>query len=409
MRHALAVLFLALFASLPLAAPASGSSPAGPQSGSALESTLPAVLETHREGCASCGKRIFFGKRCATCLVKERLPDKACSACGDDVLIGSLCAPCRVSALDARLQRECLDCDRTTRLGPRCVRCAAAHVTAGFGAMSARVQAFAAGLDDELGARLTTGLEQLGVRAEDARPLDSGAPSERPLTPAEARAQAEAEAIAAAEASWRKRALEFAQARVEAAGEGASELAQQSRSLAKRIAAPGSLGDRTAIAIGAALEVADTIETTKATVAAAGIRRALDVPVQSALGELTLGDLATAKLLDAAPELAGTDLAEDPAAVLAAVIVLDPLGFLMDLELVPTDTEPVSVMEALAARGSEHPERTVAAITLIEAVASLRRGENVTRSLRDLGRSLEVLAPAPTEAPAPDASTGTDD
>jgi hypothetical protein len=150
---------------------------------------------------------------------------------------------------------------------------------------------------------------------------------------------------------------------------------------------------RAAQAVGAAVEIATAVEDKKRDLAHAGAQRVARIPVHSDLGWTTLGDLAHVALVRHAPALEGTDLAEDPAAVLAALVVGDHLHFLLDLQLVPTPDGPVSIVDALQQSSGVDPEVVVACVTVLEAVRKLRRGEDVTRSLRDLSRGLEMLSP----------------
>lgn len=363
------------------------------------------------ETCASCGKSILFGERCATCVVKERLPDKrACDSCEREIRVGSTCTRCLVAKLDAKLTRTCVDCEESVRIGTRCTACAAKHWKARLDQTRARLTELQGELGADLGGRLERGLALLDVTAAEASDdATSDTPGATPGEPADAMPQpfdpaalardAEARKIADAEAGWRERALAFAKAQAESAGDAAAA--------AGRLAEHLALADRAAVALGAALEVADSVETTKEALATAGIQRTLDLTLPSPAGPVTLGDLATARLLSALPELAGTDLAEDPAAVLAALVVMDPLAFLMDFELVPAEGGPLTITEALAARGSQDPETALAVITLVEATGRLKRGENPTRALRDISRCLEILVPEEA-AGAPGADAGRD-
>lgn len=316
-----------------------------------------------------------------------------CTTCGKRVFFRETCAKCVLAKLDAKLAHACVDCETKIRLGTRCTTCAAKHWKARFDQTKARLLELGDGLGADLGGRLKAGLWRLDVTANDAESEDAPqAPDEGPPpTPEEraaALARAEARAIAAAETSWIARAKAFAKLPDSAALAGLTERLD--------------LGGRAVVALGAALEVADSVETTKAKLAAAGIQRALDLPVRTDAGTESLGDLASAQLLAALPELAGTDLAKDPAAVLAAVIVMDPLAFLMDFQLVPSPGEPQSIMAALAERGDQDPAFALATVTLIEAVADLKRGQNVTRALRDISRALDILVPPKEPPPASD-------
>ena len=390
----------------------------GLQAAPAWSGTNAAQPESHRAApvlvgdCVACGKSIYFGERCATCIVKSKLQNQTCTDCDKRILVGERCAMCLLRHVDQGLQHACLDCETTIRVGQRCTSCAAKHLRSRFGQTKARLKAMGARLETSLGARLNSALSRVALTADDAPSAEPG-PSATDANPADPErdaseaadalettqtAAAEAEAIQATETSWRERALAFGQAQKERAALGLAAGADGFGALAERL----DLGGRSVIALGAALEVAESIETTKAQLAEAGIERALAISVASDLGETTLGDLAKVQLLRALPELEGTALANDPAAVFAALIVMDPLGFTMDLELVPTEAGPVSIMEALATRGEEDPTMTFAAITLLESIADLKRGQNVTRAMRDISRALDVLVPSEPAQAAPE-------
>jgi hypothetical protein len=123
------------------------------------------------------------------------------------------------------------------------------------------------------------------------------------------------------------------------------------------------------------------------------------VPVHTELGWTSLSDLATFKLLEVAPEMEGTALAEDPAAVLASLVVADHMYLLMDLKLVATEEGPMSIVNYLAHKGSQDPVKTLAATTALVSVRKIRAGQDLSRSIRDLARSIEVLSDSTGDEP----------
>lgn len=351
------VLALALLAAFP------GATRAVRASSAPLE---PVSALTALGDCQLCGKHIYFGETCVTCILASKRAERShpCGTCEKPILFGEHCAACALLRVKANLAHPCLSCEQTIYVGKRCRTCAAAHFQQGLS--GALERATAAG--SKLGADAEARLRALFPKDEAAR-------------------AAEVQAIETQEASWLGRATEWTKSTGASIAEGVTDLDAQRRA---------------GMAVGAALEVAASIEATKLRLAEAGIGRALELPVKSELGWTSLGDLATAKLLASAPALAGTDLAEDPAAVLAAFVVVDPLAFVMDLELVPGEDGPMTVLDALAAKSTTDPTAAVACLSILEATRRLQRGEDITRSLRDISRALEVLAP---EEPKPAAKS----
>ena len=308
--------------------------------------------------CATCDKHIYFGETCVTCILAERRAERShpCGDCAAPILFGERCATCVLGRTRAQLAHPCVDCEQTILVGTRCASCSTAHFKLGLRGALERATAAGSLLGADARARLAA------------------------LFPKDAAEQLEqTKAVATAESSWLTRAEVWSTSTGTAIAAGVEDL---------------ELRRRAGVAVGAALEVASAIEATKRHLAEAGIERALALPVQSELGKTSLGDLARAKLIAAAPALAGTALLEDPAAVLAALVVADPLAFVMELELVPGEDGPKTVLAALAEKSATDPTAAFACLTILEATQRLQRGEDITRSLRDISRGLEALAPA---------------
>ena len=307
--------------------------------------------------CQACGKHIYFGETCVSCILASKHVERShpCESCEKPILFGEHCAGCALLRAKANFAHPCSSCESTIYVGKRCPACATSHFQQGL--RGALERATAAG--SRLGAGAQARLRALFPEDEELR-------------------AAELQAIETQEASWLGRAKEWTKSTGASIAEDVTDL---------------EVRRRAGMAVGAALEVAASVEATKRRLAEAGIGRALELPVKSELGWTSLGDLATAKLLALAPALVGTDLAEDPAAVLAAFVVVDPLAFVMDLELVPSENGPLTILDALAAKSTTDPTAAVACLSILEATRRLQRGEDITRSLRDISRALEVLAP----------------
>lgn len=317
--------------------------------------------------CATCGKHIYFGERCVSCIVaaKRAAHSHPCAACRKPILVGERCAACAMAAAKEKLAHPCADCGATIHLGTRCASCSAAHFKREFSAALGRARATGAALGEGAEERL----EALFAPSREAR-------------------QAHDKAVATQAASWLERARRWT-----------AELAKDGGS---RVTAAAGQADRHAsIALGAALEVAAAVEDKKRDLATAAFDRVFALPVKTELGVTSLGDLATATLIAGVPEVRDTDLVEDPAAVLTALILVDPMAFLMDFELVPDESGPLTIVDAIAKKSATDPATALACLTLVEATRKLQRGEDLTRSLRDISRALEVLAPEPPSSGSP--------
>ena len=101
----------------------------------AVPTAAPAVASSPALGdCADCGKRIFFGERCLTCIVaeKRRAKEHPCVDCEETILFGERCAGCSLVRGRARLAEAlahpCADCETEIHLGLRCRPCAGANL-----------------------------------------------------------------------------------------------------------------------------------------------------------------------------------------------------------------------------------------------------------------------------------------
>jgi len=309
--------------------------------------------------CATCGKHIYFGERCVSCIVaaKRAAHSHPCSVCDKPILVGERCAACAMAAAKQKLAHPCVDCGTTIHLGTRCTSCSAAHFKHEFQGALGRAKAAGAALGKDAQLRLAALLE-----------------------PSEEAQKEHAKAIEKAESGWLARTSAWT-----------AELAKDGGS--KVTAAAGGLDRHASVALGAALEVAAAVENKKRDLAESAFDRVFSIPVKTELGLTSLGDLATQKLVASVPAVKGTDLVEDPAAVLTALILVDPMAFLMDFELVPDESGPLTIVDAIAKKSASDPATALACLTLVEATRKLQRGEDLTRSLRDISRALEVLAP----------------
>lgn len=352
---------LGLALSLVLAAPLTVPTAAGP-----APEPAPAVADA----CATCGKRIWFGERCLTCVVdaERTARERPCADCEEPILVGERCAGCalarRKAQLTEALEHPCADCEEPILLGSRCRSCAAADLERRLGALVVAGRTGAA----------TAAAMAPAVRERLAAALGLGQDDEASAAAAEAERGALARSVATAEA-W-----------LEADGAALRDDLVD-------------LGEDGLAAVGRALEVASGLHRAKRELAKRGFDGLGRIPVESELGRTSLEDLARTRLLEAAPGLAGSELTEDPAAVLAAMLALDHLYVLTELQLVegPEGEAPRTLLEALEATSGTDPTATLAVVTILESVRKLREGEDLTRALHDIERSLLLLNPTAAE------------
>jgi hypothetical protein len=370
MTHAKRLALVLLVALSPFASTAFGAPKAR-----ALGSSDSALV--YADGCASCGKKIYFGERCLTCIAKETKADhsRPCEVCDKAILFGSLCTRCTYDKATSELAHKCLGCENTIYLGTTCASCTAGRLERSLGVLVAKGEQLTPLAKEELD-RLLAGLQE---KAKNPVELSEGGKARANL------AAEDAKATGLAFAKYASAAADYAKKSGRAIGETAADL---------------ELKQRAATIVGAAVETARVLEATKRRVATRSFQALGKIPVHTELGWTSLSGLAQYKLLEVAPEMAGTALAEDPAAVLAALVVADHMYVMMDLNLVATEGEPISIMEFLALRGTQSPTRALAAATALVSIRRIRAGEELSKSIRDLSRAIEVLAEPIPEKPA---------
>jgi len=101
------------------------------------------------------------------------------------------------------------------------------------------------------------------------------------------------------------------------------------------------------------------------------IKGALSLPVRTGSGTSTLGDLAKDRLVQRFPALEGTDIVEDPAAPITALVTSDRAYFLKDMAIVKSGGEHVSVIEAIGRSSSFDTDKAIKCLELMEATESI--------------------------------------
>ena len=274
-----------------LAALALGLSPAQAAPGGSLALGARSALAGD---CTSCGKTIYFGERCLTCIARESKAGHShpCEVCEKGILFGSLCTKCTYDKAKSELAHKCASCEDTIYLGSTCASCTAGRLETSLGALIQKGEELTPLARAEL-ERLLASLEQKAKGALEGEGDEARAKL----------ADQDAEATERALAKYASAAAEYAKQTGHAIGEAAGSL---------------ELRQRSATVVGAAVETARVLEAAKRRVATKGFQALGKIPVHTELGWTSLSGLATYKLLEIAPEMAGTALAEDPAAVLAS-------------------------------------------------------------------------------------------
>lgn len=388
MKQVIPILFAALLLLIPVSRVEAASS--FRSSTPALEAVAPSA-----DDCASCGKTIYFGERCLTCIAKEAKADRShpCTTCEKPILFGEHCARCSYAKAKEGLAHKCTTCDVVIYLGSTCAACTKSRLQESLSnllAKGAELPPMAKSELDRLLARLDFDEPvEPQVEAQPGQPKDSDA-QDAPDPKA-------AEELAREELAKQDQAAE--QGALEIFTSAAAEYAKKTGTVIGETAETLELKQRATTVVGVAVATAKVLEETKRKVAVSSFTMLGRVPVHTELGWTSLSDLATFKLLEVAPEMEGTALAEDPAAVLASLVVADHMYLLMDLKLVATEEGPMSIVNYLAHKGSQDPVKTLAATTALVSVRKIRAGQDLSRSIRDLARSIEVLSDSTGDEP----------
>ena len=368
-----------LFAVLLMLVPASGAHTAPP---------TPRLVAPTADDCASCGKTIYFGERCLTCIATEAKANRShpCATCEKPILFGDNCAICTFDNAKQGLAHKCTTCDEVIYLGSTCAACTKTRLQSSLGellAKGAELTPLAKSELDRLLARLEFGEPRQSTdgdepgEVKDAEGPEASTPRTLEEIAREKQVKLDYLAEMGALETFAKAAAEYAEQTGKVIGETATDL---------------KLKQRATTVVGAAVATAKVLEETKRKVAVSSFTMLGRVPVHTELGWTSLNDLAMFKLLEVAPEMEGTDLAKDPAAVLASLVVADHMYLLMDMKLVATEEGPMSIVEYLADKGSKNPAKTLAATTALVSVRKIRAGQELSRSIRDLARAIEVLS-----------------
>ena len=137
--------------------------------------------------------------------------------------------------------------------------------------------------------------------------------------------------------------------------------------------------------VGTVLEVRRQLKATQRETTRRALDLAFKLPVRTRSGEMTLGDLAKDRLVGRFPVLEGTDIVEDPAGPLTALITSDKRYFLTEFRFVKSGGERVSVVQAARNSSAFNTDKAMRCLDLMEAT------ESVTHAVTTGEGSLDAL------------------
>jgi hypothetical protein len=142
-----------------------------------------------------------------------------------------------------------------------------------------------------------------------------------------------------------------------------------------------------------AIEIRDIVSDTKRELTYRTLRSIGAVRVNTPDGPRALEQLARDRIVAQVPGLAGSDLVEDPATVVAALLISDRDYFLHSMKIVQIDGQYISVADALARGSGLDPAVSRELMAVVAAADTLSRGDDVLTSLDVLQCGLDRLPP----------------
>lgn len=119
---------------------------------------------------------------------------------------------------------------------------------------------------------------------------------------------------------------------------------------------------------------------------------AFKLPVQTGTGTSTLGDLARDRLVQRFPCLDGTDITEDPAGPITALLINDRKYFLTEFQIVKSGHEYVSITKAIGRSSSFDTDKAMKCLDLMEATEGLLDAVNKGNgSLEAIENTISVI------------------
>ncbi len=116
------------------------------------------------------------------------------------------------------------------------------------------------------------------------------------------------------------------------------------------------------------------------------------LPVRTSSGISTLGELAKERLVSRFPGLEGTDIAEDPAAPITALLTSDRKYFLTKCKVVKSGNGYVSITKAISLSSSFDTDKAMKYLELMEATESVSNAVSTGEgSLDAIERTMSVM------------------
>jgi len=134
-------------------------------------------------------------------------------------------------------------------------------------------------------------------------------------------------------------------------------------------------------AVGVAVAVHREVKQLNRTVINSSVQAIGNIPVSTDSGTHTLEEVARQHIITKYPALRGTDLAEDPVAVTAALIAADHKYFLTEMRIIESGEGRVSVLHALHNAGALDAEETLRLLAIVEACEDLANGNDPLQAL----------------------------
>jgi hypothetical protein len=152
------------------------------------------------------------------------------------------------------------------------------------------------------------------------------------------------------------------------------------------------LSDRLQRAIQTAIEIRDNASESKRQITYAALKSIGRLSVSTPDGPRTLEDLARQRIIEQVPALAGSDVVEEPATVVAALLISDREYFLHKMKIVQVDGRFVSIADALESRTGLDPATTRDLLAVAAAADALAKGEDILSNIDTLRTHLDQVA-----------------
>jgi len=104
-----------------------------------------------------------------------------------------------------------------------------------------------------------------------------------------------------------------------------------------------------------------------------GLKTVGGMTIQTKNGRMTVEDACRQRIVERFPALVGTDVVNDPALVVTAVVTKDREYFVREMKIVPVQGGSVSLVEAIDRTTAFNASKTLAVLDLLEATENLQQ------------------------------------